>query len=130
MSRCHGCSLPDDPPNGRWDCDLLKNGDTVCMLQCEVFNVNEEYSCRFCFETQINVLSTWTHICLQIGFTIKGKHIIQCQRGENEFSHRSSASSCQTISKPFVKYLSDENFENTKISMNMTIEKPSSTEIN
>ena len=36
MCRCYGCSLPDDPPNGHWDCDILQNGDTVCMLQCEV----------------------------------------------------------------------------------------------
>lgn len=40
MFRCYECSPPDDPPHGSWDCDLLKNGDTVCMLQCEVYTEN------------------------------------------------------------------------------------------
>ena len=61
------------------------------------------------------------YICLQIGFTIKGKHIIECQRGENKFLHSSSATFCQQISKNVVKYDNDENFENTHINMNMTI---------
>ena len=45
--RCYGCTLPKNPPKGRWDCDVLKNGNTVCMLQCEVsidtLGVKNEY---------------------------------------------------------------------------------------
>ena len=113
MFRCYGCSPPDDPPHGSWDCDLLKNGDTVCMLQCEVYN-------RECW-CSLSITNIGAYICLQIGFTIKGKHIIQCQGGENEFPHSSSASSCQPISNHIVEYDEDDNFENTQINMNMTI---------
>ena len=44
--RCYGCTLPKNPPKGRWDCDVLKNGNTVCMLQCEVSSNTMETELR------------------------------------------------------------------------------------
>ena len=62
MFRCYGCSPPDDPPHGSWDCDLLKNGDTVCMLQCEV-DIQQRMLMQFKYykHRSIHLFTDWIH---------------------------------------------------------------------
>ena len=28
--------MPENPRKGKWLCDVMANGQTVCMLQCQV----------------------------------------------------------------------------------------------
>ena len=57
--------MPENPENGKWNCDIEKNGNvTVCLLEC-----NSDY-------------------------TLKGSHIIECEHEKGEFDPEPTKSSC------------------------------------
>ena len=58
------CQIPANPEHGKWNCDVVKNGDTVCLLQCDN------------------------------NFVIRGSHIIECDRVSDAFDPDPAQSSC------------------------------------
>ena len=80
--RCYGCKIPKHPKNGKWDCDIMSDGQTVCMLQCEVRS------------TSIIITNNNSQHTLQKGHSVKGYHVIQCDNN-NEYSHDPSESECE-----------------------------------
>jgi len=62
--RCYGCEMPENPPNGKWKCDVMNSGKTVCFLKC-----NEK-------------------------FALKGSHMVECDSKDGFFDPEPSKSGC------------------------------------
>ena len=68
----YSCQIPGDPEHGKWNCDVVKSGDTVCLLQCEN------------------------------NFVIRGSHIVECDRVSEVFDPDPAMSSCAPSANNYV----------------------------